>query len=147
MRIKCSRKIPVFYYLAVMCTTTGGTEQIRAGVSRYDYSAWTNQVCQNRGEWRSTSPYILKRRATGHTCPYITVSLVISWFITIDLKRIYCSYSGTQNSEWFSLISVIIFKVNIVAEHVNAKRMTIIVLFYTELRETIFISWYSTSEP
>jgi len=133
--------------VAVICTTTGGTEQIRAGVSRCDQSAWTaNQVCQNKGEWPSTSPYILKRRATGHTCPYITVSKVISWFIKIDLKRIYCSYSGTQNSEWFSLISVIIFKVNIVAEHVNAKRMTIIVLFYTELKQTIFNSWYRTSE-
>jgi len=30
-------------------------------------------------------------------------------------------------------ISVIIFKVNIVAEYVNAKRMTLRVRFYTEL--------------
>ena len=28
-----------FYCLAVICTTTGGTEQMRACVSRYDQSA------------------------------------------------------------------------------------------------------------
>jgi len=38
------------------------------------------------------------------------------------------------------------FKVSIVAEHVNAKRMAIIVLFYTELKQIILNSWYSTSE-
>jgi len=30
------------------------------------------------------------------TLLFITVSQVISWFIKIDLKQIYCSYSGTQ---------------------------------------------------
>jgi len=30
------------------------------------------------------------------TLLFITVSLVISWFIKIDLKQSYCSYSGTQ---------------------------------------------------
>jgi len=39
------------------------------------------------------------------------------------------------------------FEVNIVAEHINAKIMTIIVVFYTELKQTILNSWYSTSEP
>jgi len=63
-----------------------------------------------------------------------------------NLKQIYCSYSRTQNLEWFSIIYVIIFKVSIVAEHVNAKRMAIIVLFYTELKQIIFNSWYSASE-
>jgi len=33
----------------------------------------------------------------------------------IDLKQIYCSYSRTQSSEWFSIISVSGFEVNIVA--------------------------------
>jgi len=64
-----------------------------------------------------------------------------------DWKRIYCIYSRTQNSVWFSILSVIIFEVNIAADHVNAKRMTILVLFYTELKQTIFNPWYSTSEP
>ena len=31
-----------------------------------------------------------------HRCPYITVWWVISWFIKIDLKQIYCSYSRTH---------------------------------------------------
>ena len=35
-------------------------------------------------------------------------------------------FAHTLNSEWFSIISVISFEVNIVAKHVNAKRMTII---------------------
>jgi len=51
-------------------------------------------------------------------------------------------FAHTCNSEWFSTITVIIFQVNIAAEHVNAKRMTITVYFYTELKETILYSWY-----
>jgi len=31
-------------------------------------------------------------------------------------------FARTQNSEWFSIIYIIIFEANIVAEHVNAKR-------------------------
>ena len=38
-------------------------------------------------------------------------------------------FAHPQSSERFSIISVIIFKVNIVAEHVNAKGMTVIVRF------------------
>jgi len=30
--------------MAVICTTTGGTEQMRACVSRYDQSAWTTNL-------------------------------------------------------------------------------------------------------
>jgi len=60
----------------------------------------------------------------------------------MDLKQIYCSYSRTQNSERLSIIYVIIFIVNIVFEHVNAKRMTIIVRLYTELKHTVLILWY-----
>jgi len=37
-----------FCYVPVICTTTGGTEQIRACVSRYDQSAWI------ANEWRSS---------------------------------------------------------------------------------------------
>jgi len=83
-----------------------------------------------------------KKGQRGHRCPYITVSQVISWFIKMDLKQIYCSYSRTQNSERLSIIYVIIFIVNIVFEHVNAKRMTIIVRLYTELKHTVLILWY-----
>jgi len=36
-------------------------------------------------------------------------------------------FAHTQSSEWFSIISAINFEVNIVAEHVYAKRMTIVV--------------------
>ena len=84
---------------------------------------------------------------TGHFPPALwkgeqrdTVSLhksITSYFMIYqdDFTQIYCSYSRTQNSECFSIISVIIFKVNIVAEHMNAKIMTIIVLFYTELKK------------
>jgi len=31
----------------------------------------------------------------GHRCPYIPVSQVISWFMKINLKQIYCNYSCT----------------------------------------------------
>ena len=36
---KVCKKTSVFYYVAVTFTTTGGTEQIRACVSRYDISS------------------------------------------------------------------------------------------------------------
>jgi len=52
-------------------------------------------------------------------------------------------FAHTKFRMCFSVISVTVSKVNIVAEHVNAKRMTIIVLFYTELKQTTFNSWYS----
>jgi len=39
---KVRKKTFVFYYVAIICTTTGGREQIRACVSRYDQSAWTS---------------------------------------------------------------------------------------------------------
>jgi len=51
-------------------------------------------------------------------------------------------FAYTKNWEWFSIVSVIIFEVNIVSEHVNAKRMTVIVRFCTELKQTVLNSWY-----
>ena len=36
---KARKTICVFYYVAVICTTTEGTKQIRACVSRYGQSA------------------------------------------------------------------------------------------------------------
>jgi len=38
---KVRKKTFVFYYVAVICTTTGKTEQIRVCVIHYDQSAWT----------------------------------------------------------------------------------------------------------
>ena len=37
-----------------------------------------------------------QRAQRGRRCLFITVSLVISWFIKIDLKQTYCSYLDTQ---------------------------------------------------
>ena len=34
-------------------------------------------------------------------------------------------FAPTRSSGWYSIISVISFEISIVAEHVNAKRMTI----------------------
>ena len=34
------------------------------------------------------------------------------------------------------------FEVNIVAKHVNAERITIILRFYTEIKQTVLNSWY-----
>ena len=51
-------------------------------------------------------------------------------------------FAHPQNLEWFSIISVIIFEVNIVAEHVNARRMTVIVRFYTELKQIVLNTRY-----
>jgi len=42
----------------------------------------------------------------------------------------------------FFITTVIIFEVDIVAEHVNAKRMAIIVRFYIELKKTVLNSLY-----
>jgi len=37
-------------------------------------------------------------------------------------------FAHTYNSEWFSIIFVFSFEVNIVVKHVNAKRMTIMAI-------------------
>ena len=71
----------------------------------------------------------------GPRCSYKTVLWVISWFIKIDLKQIYSSYAIRAHMQFrmvFYLIYIIIFEVNSVADHVNAKRMTIIMHFYTD---------------
>ena len=147
MRIKYSRKRSFFNMWLWYVQLLG--EQKRYGlVSRYDQSAWTdNQGRLNRGEWRGTSPLPFERESNGAHVPVENSSIGNFMIYQIDLKIIYCSYSRTQNSEGVSITSVIILKVNIVAGHVNAKRMTIIVLFYTELKQTIFNLWYSTLEP
>ena len=47
---KARKTICVFYYVAVICTTTEGTKQIRACVSRYGQSAWTASQWR-RSKW------------------------------------------------------------------------------------------------
>ena len=56
-----------------------------------------------------------KRGAMGQRFFFITVSQVISWFIKIDLYSLQLFWHP-ENSEWFFIISVTIFKVNIVDE-------------------------------
>jgi len=46
---KLRKKTFDFHYVAVICTTTGGTEQIRAGVKCYDQSAWIANEVQDQG--------------------------------------------------------------------------------------------------
>ena len=55
------------------------------------------------------------------------------------MKQSYWSYSRTQNSKWFSIISVINCEVNIVAEYVHARRMTIKSALF---KQTVLNSWY-----
>jgi len=45
----------------------------------------------------------------------MTVSQVILQFIKIDINNVLQLFVHTENSEWFSTISVIIFEVNIIA--------------------------------
>jgi len=52
-------------------------------------------------------------------CLSITVSQEISWFIKINLKQNYCSYSPTQKIQNVFLF-VLIFEVNIAAEQKQA---------------------------
>ena len=51
-----------------------------------------------------------QRAQQGRRCLFITVSLIISWFIKIDHKQIYCRYLGTQKIQndflWFLLLFV-----------------------------------------
>jgi len=60
-------------------------------------------------------PLPFQRGDTGAEVPIHNGIIGNYMVIKIDLKQIYCRYSGVQkNPEWFSIISVIIFEVNIV---------------------------------
>ena len=50
-------------------------------------------------------------------------------------------FAHTYSWEWFPIIAVISFEVNIVAEHVNAKRM-IIMGAILHWKQTVLHSWY-----
>ena len=57
----------------------------------------------------------------GWRCLSITLSHLTSWFVKIDWKHIYCSYSHTQKiKNFYFTICVIIFEVTIVAERKQA---------------------------
>jgi len=60
------------------------------------------------------------REQWGRRCLFITVSLVISWFIKIDMKQIYYSYSGTQKIQNHFYNFCYIFEVSIVDEQKEA---------------------------
>ena len=65
MRIKYSRKL-VFYYVAVICTTTVEAEKTRACVSRYDQFAWNaNQGRRNRVNDGAPPPAFWKGEQRG----------------------------------------------------------------------------------
>ena len=53
-------------------------------------------------EWRDDgdiSPLTFQKGATGVEVPFHKSIIGNSWFIKIDLKQIYCSYSDTQKTQ------------------------------------------------
>jgi len=50
---------------------------------------------------------------------FITVSQGISWFIKIDLKQIYCRYSGTQEIQNDFLLFLLLFLRSILLMNIN----------------------------
>ena len=72
-----------------------------------------------------TAPPTFERGATGAQVPLHT-SIISNFMIYQDQfeANLLQLFAHTKNSEWFSIISVISFEVNIVVKHVNAKRMT-----------------------
>jgi len=70
----------------------------------FNFSDWGScpfvrhmQGRRRTGAWQRHLPSaFLKGRQWWRRSLFITVSLVTSWFIKIDLKQIYCSYSRTQ---------------------------------------------------
>jgi len=76
-------------------------------------------------------PLPFERGATRAQVPLCN-SIISNFMIYEDRleRNLLQLFAHTRNSEWFSIITVIIFEINIVAEYVNAKRMTIIVYFF-----------------
>jgi len=74
-----------------MCIST-----INQQTSAVRHVRWL-QARRRAGKWRKIPPVSFKREAMRVEVPFfIIVSWVISWFIKIDLKRIYCSYSRVK---------------------------------------------------
>jgi len=92
-------------------------EEKRYGlVSRYDQSAWTaNQGRRNRGEWRGTAPAFWNWRNGAHVP--LHNSTICNFMIYQDrLGKNLLQLFAHTNSEGFSIISVIIFKVNMLLD-------------------------------
>jgi len=97
------------------------TRKLRKGVALILMNSRQEQGRRRMNAWRGhCPPYPFTRGTTEEEVPFHKVSEVFSWFIKIDMKQIYCSYWYTQKPEWFSIISVISFETNIVAEQKQA---------------------------
>jgi len=75
------------------------------------------------------APLLFEREGNGGKGALHT-SIISNFMIYQDQFEAYLFqlFARTKNSEWFSIISVIRFEVNVVAKHVNAKRMTIVAM-------------------
>jgi len=76
----------------------------------------------------------------------IKAPYVISWFIKIYSKRIYCCYSRIQKIQngFLSIIFVIIFEVNIVPEQ---KQANLVNIFYSFPLPSAFLTLPYTTAP
>jgi len=57
---------------------------------------------RNEGEWRhegTLPPLTIVKGGNGSEVPFFNSIIGNSWFIKIDLKQIYCSYSDTQKNQ------------------------------------------------
>jgi len=87
-----------------------------------------NRGESRRGDWGERSPWNLRiqGRATGAQLP-LHNSILSNFMIHQDglETNLLQLLAHTQNSGWFSIISVISFEVSIITKHINAKRMAI----------------------
>jgi len=99
---------------------------------------WRTQGRRNGGALRGHRPHCPLKGGggqPGHRCLYITdfISnfMICQDRLETDLLQL---FAHTYSWEWFPIIAVISFEVNIVAEHVNAKRMIIMgaILHWTQ---------------
>ena len=96
---------------------------------------------------RGHCPPALWKGATGAQVPLhtsiISNLLIYQHQFETNLLQL---FTHTKNSEWFSIISVICFQVNIVAKHVLSMRKNVYYgygcVFTPELKQTVLNSWY-----
>jgi len=74
-------------FIGTHCSLQRRIKKLRADMHR-DAKGWMHDG--------GIAPLTFPKWATGRRCLFITVSLVISWLIKIDLKQFYCSYLDTQ---------------------------------------------------
>jgi len=88
-----------------------------------------SQGRRNGGAIRGHCPPPFERGGQrGHKCLLTSIMsnfMIYQHQLETNLLQL---FAHTENSEWFSIISVISFEVNIVAKHVNAKIMTIMAM-------------------